>query len=1302
MGIAQAQQTVLDQFSSVAYNNNHGSQSWSSDWSEIADNNLAASGTIMITAGQLRVGSATVVTNTGVSIQRSANLSSTTNAILSFSISQTGVDSTGDGMVLEISSDGVSYTALQTFTNTAATLKTYNIAPYLSASTTVRFRISAALEAGEYFSLDDVQIALAFDYGDAPDTALLTGTANYQTTLSDSGPTHQIVTGLALGSSVDADNGVLQNAAADADDTTLSPDDEDGVVSFPNLPITATTYSVDVSVTNSTGFDAYLVGYIDRNRNGNFTGTGEKSATVVVPSSTTNPRTFTVTFSSLSSLSAGTSYMRFRLSATQLQAESSVGVATSGEVEDYRIGIGVDYGDAPDVLAGTATGDYQTRSADGGASHQILTGLMLGSSIDSDDGTLQNTTASADGADDDAVNVFPVLLSTDTTYSLNVDVNNSIGNNAYLVGYIDFNRDGDFSDAGERSSTVTVTSSSSNPRNLAVNFTGLSGGNVGSSFARFRLSQSQTQAESSVGLSNSGEVEDYPLQVSTTATLSGKVFRDEDVNDVFNLGDAGINLITITYYRDDGDGVFEPGSGDGSGTTVVSDSSGNYSFPAATTGAIWVAVDVTDDDLPTSYLPGGSTARFLNLTSAGSSANDFPFDPPGNGFPTCPAQAFLFQGAPTRAVIVDLVTGGFSYPPAGTMPYQVNAIAYNVLDNYIYGAIGTSADGSITRVDSSYRATRLGPIPGLPLAGIVVGDTDDNHHYYLYYSSRIYAVDLDPLSATYLTAGSVVTTSTAIADWAFNVIDKKLYAIDNNTGDLYRFAPSTGLRELIGYTGVPGSVASFGAAYNDPSGFLYFSNNTDGVIYRIDARDPSNVNPTAVFFSNGPASGSNDGARCLNAPLELDFGDAPDSYGTLIASNGPRHIIPTLGVNRLGASIDQESNGQATSNANGDDNNNLSDDDGVRLGGSSLQNQTFTAGTPYTLDITTTGSGVLNAWIDWNRDGDFLDATEQIATNVAPSSGAISLVLTLPPHVVSGVSYARFRYSTSAGLSPVGPASDGEVEDYKINLIANVDLELTKSVDITAPEPGDILIYTIAVTNTGLTDATGVSVVDTLPSNVLLIQTTGCAEDLLGVPTCTLGTIVTGATASYTIEAQVLASNALGTVITNTAEVRTADQLDTDSTPNNGATEDDLDRVEVTVSGLVLEKMLCNQSVTGACNYPADYSVAVTGKPGDIMEYRINYRRIGPDIFSVEMLDDVPQSTTLQQNVYDTALDKEVELMCPDGSLVYLEQGTVLTISINLANACVLSTAVNPLTSVSEEALLNLQSGYFKFRAKIQ
>jgi hypothetical protein len=179
-------------------------------------------------------------------------------------------------------------------------------------------------------------IIAALDYGDAPDPGGGTGVGNYKTTASDGGPSHVIVNGLSLGTNIDSEAGTLQNADANADDINGTPDDEDGVSSFPILTTASgQTYTVPINVTKTIAGNAYLVGYIDFNKDGDFEDMGEKSSTVTVSASGTQ----NVSFTTPSDITTGNTYARFRLSSTQAEAESSVGTATSGEVEDYQVSI---------------------------------------------------------------------------------------------------------------------------------------------------------------------------------------------------------------------------------------------------------------------------------------------------------------------------------------------------------------------------------------------------------------------------------------------------------------------------------------------------------------------------------------------------------------------------------------------------------------------------------------------------------------------------------------------------------------------------------------------------------------------------------------------------------------------------------------------------------------------------------------------------------------------------------------------------------------------------------------------------
>ena len=161
--------------------------------------------------------------------------------------------------------------------------------------------------------------------------------------------------------------------------------------------------------------------------------------------------------------------------------------------------------------------------------------------------------------------------------------------------------------------------------------------------------------------------------------------------------------------------------------------------------------------------------------------------------------------------------------------------------------------------------------------------------------------------------------------------------------------------------------------------------------------------------------------------LAADFGDAPAPYPTLMANGGAEHTATGL---TLGAVRDMEADGQATPNADGDDNTGSDDEDGVTFG-------TIQVGA---LDATVTvnvqgAAGRLDAWIDFNGDGSWGGPGEQIFDNVSVSTGDNSLTFDVPSWALSGPTFARFRLSTAGDLGTGGVAADGEVEDYQVTII---------------------------------------------------------------------------------------------------------------------------------------------------------------------------------------------------------------------------------------------------------------------------
>jgi PKD repeat protein len=158
---------------------------------------------------------------------------------------------------------------------------------------------------------------------------------------------------------------------------------------------------------------------------------------------------------------------------------------------------------------------------------------------------------------------------------------------------------------------------------------------------------------------------------------------------------------------------------------------------------------------------------------------------------------------------------------------------------------------------------------------------------------------------------------------------------------------------------------------------------------------------------------------------DCDYSDAPDPrYPTLSASFGAWHALD--GILFLGSTIDAEVDGLPTGDAMGDDTDGTDDEDGVQF------HNIWTAADSAYFTVTVSDSGYLNAWADFNGDGDWNDTDEQIIRDDFIGPGSQFYDIAIPVTVYLDSTFARFRLSHTAGLSPTGYAPDGEVEDYFI------------------------------------------------------------------------------------------------------------------------------------------------------------------------------------------------------------------------------------------------------------------------------
>ena len=520
-------------------------------------------------------------------------------------------------------------------------------------------------------------------------------------------------------------------------------------------------------------------------------------------------------------------------------------------------------------------------------------------------------------------------------------------------------------------------------------------------------------------------------------------------------------------------------------------------------------------------------------------------------FPECKSQGILFQypgAAPTSVHEIDMVTGIDQEPPGTPIPNrQINAIGYNLQDNYIYG--WDNQTGQMVQIQDDWSAVPIGTPNGYTggTTNVYVGDVDSNGDYWFTSGTRWYQVDLTP-GATYkniLATGPInpPANSGTLGDWAFIPGKADLYATMNDTTvnqvRLWIFNRTThtwsspGLLPAI----TPYQPLVEGAMYADAEGYLYASVNLTGDIWRIDVDSV-----TAALLSNGQPSTNNDGARCANAPLAIDFGDAP--FLTMLADTGPRHELVGYSDTThtaplmLGKTVDDEPDGFASVNADGDDLNNIDDEDAITHIVAPLNAPTALS-VPVVVTNNNPTDATLAGWIDVNGNNAF-ETSERILRTIPASTGTAQYEMDFPSATFTTNTYSRFRVfeGVVADPQPTGGATAGEVEDHLVQVGSYTIQKTSTPTSGAAVVPGETITYTLVVTNTGLTDLIDLTLYDDL-TDVLDDAT------MQGTPTVspvTAGTAIVNAnTLQFTFTEDILATQSVE--ITYSVKVKPADEL---------------------------------------------------------------------------------------------------------------------------------------------------------------
>ncbi len=342
-----------------------------------------------------------------------------------------------------------------------------------------------------------------------------------------------------------------------------------------------------------------------------------------------------------------------------------------------------DFGDAPQT--------YSTKldNTPDGARHAIKTGtnLFLGGWVRSEIDGIASANALGDGDEEDGVAVAGGWANGTNGGLVRYTVGGSVA--GWLVGFVDFNTNGNFRDAGELVISRAVSAGTyTQAFTVATNAFAADRGTA--LFARFRLFGSQPSYPDLAysGTADNGEVEDYLLEFSSIASY---LWNDRNRDGVRDPDEPPVTDARV-FVDLNGDYTWQTNE-----PTQWSGTNGFYGLSGVPTGSYHVVVDT--NTLPAGILPtydhdGTNTPnRAAIVVSNATVYTDYNFGYAGD--------AAVGGGA-----WLDLNANGYrdpGEPGFGTLP----VVLYNSQTSYVLGAA--------TDLDGSYAFTNV--IPG----GFLIG-----------------------------------------------------------------------------------------------------------------------------------------------------------------------------------------------------------------------------------------------------------------------------------------------------------------------------------------------------------------------------------------------------------------------------------------------------------------------------------------------------------------------------------------------------------------------------------------------------
>jgi uncharacterized repeat protein (TIGR01451 family) len=733
---------------------------------------------------------------------------------------------------------------------------------------------------------------------------------------------------------------------------------------------------------------------------------------------------------------------------------------------------------------------------------------------------------------------------------------------------------------------------------------------------------------------------------SVTPTITGTVFQDANSDGQPSAGE-GLADVTVRFYIDDGDGVFEPNSGDTlSGGNVPTDANGVYCVdnldpdaayfvfqPAQTVDGIALESQVSPLTRPGQ--PGVLIDAFTTTQEAGAS-------PPA---PSSDSSVLVFSD---ETEVIGRERDLMAFLDSGDGEVRVSANPFGNRPTLRYNAdVAVTGSGVVVwdGIDSAADTLALG-LDGVDL-------TNSGRETGIVF--RIGAVATGASATLRLYQGS--TTNPSEATMALPVTT-------GGSADAYVFLP---FDDFVGPV-LPSDVDAIELILSAESG----GNNIE--ISEIGANGPKTVNLavnpgadlavtktdnqttavpgepltyTVTVTNNGPSQV--DGATVVDTfpPILTGVTFTSSTTGTASGNtaSGTGDISDTVNISP-GSSITYTITGVVSADASGTLTNTATVTAPTGISDPDLSNNTATDAdnltpnadltitksndddvsmpgrqTSYTIVVSNEGpSDVVGATVadtfpssltgvtytssaTLGASGNTASGTGSINDTVDLASGS-SITYTVQATVATNATGSITNTATVAvptGTIDVDPSNNSASDTD--SLTAEVDLRITKTDEVTNVQPGQVLQYTIVVNNDGPADAAGARITDAFPASLTNVSyTSSGTSGVTGNTASGTGniddtvTLPAGASLTYQVSATV-AGNASGTLqntVTVAAPTGAVDTLPS----NNSAT--DIDSV-TPVFDLSITKTNGQSSVISG--QTTTYTIQVTNSgPSDVLD----------------------------------------------------------------------------------------------------